>query len=457
MIWKNKINSGSILTLSILSLLVCSCIKIQSNKTGERSDSDSTQIDNEVLVRGIRIYGIGETSSPPIIFFNEQPLNINQDVYGNGKALTISCDIVAHNTPNLTLQIIHCDRNWRSTKNVFIQDPVNMRSNDFLIHRAPIGVRQYDYTAEISFPSKSSLLKIEHSGNYIAQVLDYYNSNKVLAEAKFFVVEDNAKISFIAQSGFYESAQTDVPQHGFRVTSEILPDYTIFGYNIKALVLYESGKWNFPIVAEESTNEFKKGYIFARWFQSFSSRVNADFMNIPAGNEHRLLDLTDISSFPFIGTQSLTTPLSDLPRNGGAVADNNGVLLIPLIPSNEEDYIPFEFRLDLKGGSVLQDICVVGTFNDWTPSDKWRLFYDPKTGYYRTRGLIRRAKHEYEYLAGKWNYDLNVLTEYEPTLLEGNSKTSTKLFYGFVYYQDIALGSYDRIIGFSSVYTGSYK
>lgn len=68
MIWKNKINSGSILTLSILSLLVCSCIKIQSNKTGERSDSDSTQIDNEVLVRGIRIYGIGETSSPPIIF-----------------------------------------------------------------------------------------------------------------------------------------------------------------------------------------------------------------------------------------------------------------------------------------------------------------------------------------------------------------------------------------------------
>ena len=50
----------------------------------------------------------------------------------------------------------------------------------------------------------------------------------------------------------------------------------------------------------------------------------AEFYNIASGNEHRILDLTDITLFPALG-QVLTTPLSDLPRQGFVEYDNNGV------------------------------------------------------------------------------------------------------------------------------------
>jgi len=457
-ICKKKILSKTLLISVACSLSLCmlSCSTIdKTQKVKSESQTADKALENDILVRGIRIYGFGEPTSPPVMFVSQTITTANND-YSTGRAITISCDISSTNLPNLALKLIHCDRNWKPTNNAFIQDEARLQTSDFKIELAPIGIKRYDYTAEISFPSRTSLIKIEHSGNYIARITDYYNREKILAECRFFVVEDKAKLNMFSQSTFFESGQTNRVQHGLAITAEVLPDYSIFGNYIKSVVLYESGKWLLPTVADEYAREFEAGKIFTRWNAIFSSRILAEFANIPAGNEHRLLDLTDINLFPDFGSMPTSTPLSDLPRSGNTVyADNNGNFISRPLRTNEEDYLPFEFKLDLRGGVVMQDICVVGTFNNWIPDEKSRMFYDDKTGFYKSVNLLKRGIHEYEYVAGKWDYDKNILTNYEATLLEGNSRNTTKLFYGFAYYQDPSLGGFDRIIAYSSHYTGS--
>ena len=69
------------------------------------------------------------------------------------------------------------------------------------------------------------------------------------------------------------------------------------------------------------------------------------------------------------------------------------------------------------------------------------------SGFYEARGWIKRAMHEYEYVSGNWDEDRGILRHADATLLEGNTTSSSQLFYAFVYYHETAGGGYDRIIG----------
>jgi hypothetical protein len=203
-----------------------------------------------------------------------------------------------------------------------------------------------------------------------------------------------------------------------------------------------------PMIAtpDNARQNSAPGEVWTDWSGYLGTRAVAEFKNLPAGNEHRLLDLTDISLYPVTGG-IITTPLSDLPRQGFSEYDNNGVAVARFVPLSDAEYVYFEFRLDLRGTEVKQDIAVIGTFNNWTPSREWRMFYDPQTGFYVARGLIKRALHEYEYVSGTWDEDAGVVRNAEPTLLEGNTRLATQLFYGFVYYHEQSAGGYDRVIG----------
>jgi hypothetical protein len=120
------------------------------------------------------------------------------------------------------------------------------------------------------------------------------------------------------------------------------------------------------------------------------------------------------------------------------------------VPLRDAEYVYFEFRLELKGTEVKQDLAVVGTFNDWQPTREWRMYYDQQTGFYIARGWVKRALHEYQYVAGTWDEDAGILRDADATLLEGNSSMSTQRFLAFVYYRESTAGGYDRVIGAGS-------
>lgn len=430
---------GGLLLLAFLMGL-SSCVPL--SRLTAAADSLRT---TKATILDLRIYGMGDPASPPILRIADK----NRPASGLGNdALTLAFEMRSDAPPNLVLQLVHCDRNWVPTENIFVQDPIRLQSTEFFVERAPIGVRYYDYMANISFPQPGSRLQLEHAGNYRALILDYYDRKTVLAETRFFVVQGKADVDVTVFSDFYTSAQTEELQHGLKVQVEAQPDLDMFGSQINQIALYQKGAWYSPMLAspENDRNDRLPGTAWVQWFPSFSGKSIAVFSNLPAGNEHRLLDLTDLIYYPSTGG-TLSTPLSDLPRNGFTQFDNNGVTPDRYVPLSDADYVDFEFRLDLKGFDVKEDIFVVGTFNNWLPTLDWKMHYDTASRFFVARGPIRRAFHEYEYISGHWDADAMALRDGDGALLEGNLTAASIPYYAFVYYRDIASGGYDRIIG----------
>lgn len=433
-----------LLAVFLASSLVGSCVVPRAGSS-TNSEREPEVIDSVARVLEMRVHGTDSDGSPPFLRF-VQP---GSKYGGQGsEQLTVEFELRSPRYPNLALDLVHCDRYWRPTQNIFVQDPARLRTFDFDIQRAPIGVRRYDYECSITFPRSGSRIRIEHSGNYLARVVDYDNPDIVLGEARFYVLEGSCAVGMNVSSDFYESMQTETPQHGLRIYVEAEPSVEIFGSQIEAIALIENGMWYSPVIASDNVidNRGLKGNPWVRWYPSFTGKVAADFRNIPAGNEHRILDLTDVIGYPSIPAR-ISTPLSDLPRRGFAQYDNNGISISRILPSGDEDYVHFEFRLDLLGKEVEEDIFVIGTFTRWLPLPEWRMRFDSLTRYYVSDGYIRRAVQEYQYVAGKWDGSAQVLEDADASLLEGNVKQTNSIFYALAYYRETSAGGYDRIVG----------
>jgi hypothetical protein len=438
----------------LLALNHAGCISLQRSSSGSAANDSTDTHEKITRVRWVRIHGAENEAAPPIM-----RLPGSKGANGIGStALTLTCDLVSEGIPNLVLTLVHCDHNWQPTASIFVQDVMHLRTADLDISRSPMGVRQYDYTVSATFPRADASLRIQYSGNYLARLVDYYDNARVLAEARFFVVDSKAAVDVAIYSDLYQSAQTEVIQRGLKVQVGAETATDLFSSQVNAIALYHSGEWMRPMLAtaENFMAENKPGEAWARWSSYVGGRALAEFGNLPSGNEHRLLDLTDLGLFP--PTNGIvTTPLSDLPRREFYQYDNNGVAITRLIPSQDQDYVTFEFRLNLGGSEVKQDICVVGTFNNWTPSAEWRMSFDRRSGLYIVRGLIRRALHEYEYVSGDWDEDAQTLRHADASLIEGNSTMTSDPYYAFVYYRDPTAGGYDRIIGGGIGWSGSVR
>jgi hypothetical protein len=183
------------------------------------------------------------------------------------------------------------------------------------------------------------------------------------------------------------------------------------------------------------------------WSPWYGGKIVAEVTNIPSGNEHRILDLTDFSRYPS-NSGLISKAFSDQPRYATfGEYDNNGIPRFEYVPTGDDDFVYFEFRLDLESEEVFDDMAVVGTFNNWTPSWDWRLVYDESSNRYVARGWLKRAVHEYEYVNGEWNVDKGILERAEATLLEGNSVYATQQWYALAYYANQTSLKYDRIVG----------
>jgi len=431
----------------LLLVMIASCVP-PAARTGGDSGAGGGDSLMSVQLRAGRIHGTGSSLSPPIL--RVAPPGTFDPPQGFGAAsLTIQADLIADAPPTLSLELTHCDQNWVPTRSVFIQDQAKLRAGDVQIYVPPYGADGYDYSATVTFPSETNNVEIRYSGNYLARLVDAFNPDNIVAEFRFFAVEPTAGVELEMISDFFESAWTEKVQEGLRARVEVMPPTDLFSSGFQAIHLIESGKWSQPFIASEfeSREPRDRGEVRSTWSDGYGGKVIAEFRNIPSGNEHRILDLTDRMNFP-PGDGVYSTRLSDQPRFANfSEHDNDGMARYDFVPPEDQDYVYFEFRLDIEGERIYDDMAVVGTFNNWTPTWDWRLVYDPDSRRYLARGWISRAVHEYEYVSGKWNVDTGLLERAEATLLEGNSVYASQTWYALAYYRNQTANAYDRIVG----------
>ncbi|HET9131424.1 MAG TPA: hypothetical protein VFO86_10775, partial [Terriglobia bacterium] len=159
--------------------------------------------------------------------------------------------------------------------------------------------------------------------------------------------------------------------------------------------------------------------------------------NVLPGNEYRRLDLTNVDYYP-PNTLSRNRDGADVSRvfHQGA-ADRDGLSTI-VTDSRYADYIQYQFELDREADDV-SPLYIVGDFNGWMPGEAWKMKYDSATQRYILLASLRRGTYDYQYVCNgnDWNG------------VEGNDWRTVNVYSAFVYYHDVRLGGFDRIIGFA--------
>lgn len=137
---------------------------------------------------------------------------------------------------------------------------------------------------------------------------------------------------------------------------------------------------------------------------------------------------------------------------------DDGALTTSTISSTNNEYVPIEFLLDPSPGKPsVNDVFLVGSFNNWRPDRTWMMSWNEELRMYRLRQWIRRGRHNYLYATGRLNVDDGQVTDVSYEEFEGNTASNSNSYLAFTYARILEYGGYDTIIsvGASNIYAAS--
>lgn len=406
-------------------------------------------INESVLVRFIRIYGEKSERNPPIIIVNaEQASSIPTIV---DQKIIIEFDITSVVPPSLFAKFYHCSINWEEDANIFLNNITQNRTSNIIWETAPISSKYYNFRGKIFVPNEQ--VKFSYAGNWKVKLFDYRNPDKPIAESRFFVVKPiiTTEIRFFS-SFYYPAFNVTSSAYDIEVVVQNKSKITLLENNLHSVVIFRNNRWNEPFVistlpkAQELSNNLRykpSTNIFGFLQTGKFFRIES----IPAENKYRILDLTDLSTFPATNSP-IRLPLSDVRRRGSYTEfDDDGSMITYYLNPSYDDYILVEFVLDPEGWISPNEVFLSGSFNNWNPNRDWQLQYDEKERLYKFRQWIRRARHNFMYATGILNHEENRVEKISFEEYEGNTVASGHTFIAFVYYRNPSFGGYDEIIG----------
>ncbi|MBL7976313.1 MAG: DUF5103 domain-containing protein [Candidatus Kapabacteria bacterium] len=407
------------------------------------------------LVRFVRVYGGNDETLPPVLLVKQRSQEIFP-TYG-ARTVTIELDVQSPIPPSLYAVVAHCSADWTEDGNVFLNDVTYSRTSDIDWRMSAVQNSYYSYRGKLSLPNQT--LKIPYGGNWKVKFYEFGNDTTLYAEARIFAVDCSAECTIDIYNDFYEPTHKASPS---ALTLEALvgSSISIADIQMNTAVFYRMNRWNEPFVTSQSSSlPTTTGRSSRGGFQTLiggSAAVGKRFriMEIPAENDYRILDMTNTAQYPS-GTVPVRMPLSDLRRNGTIYyRADDGAMITRGIPMIYDDYVPIEFVLDPENRLPQEDVFVVGSFNNWTPSAEWQMHYNEQDRLYKLRHWVRRARHNYMYATGRINADTRQPENISYEEFEGNNAAAGNTFIAFIYYRDINFGGYDSItaVGAASIF-----
>ncbi len=399
------------------------------------------------ILRMIRAYGDNERE-PPILILSSGG---NYEANVGSQSITVEMDISANVPPNLYARFVHCTADWNETPNQFYQDIAQRRFSNISWQSSTFSNSYYSYRGKFTFPDIN--IKLKYSGNWKVLFYDYQNDTTLFASAKFFIAETRAGAEISIWNAMYEPA-FHVSSTCYNLEARVWSNLNILDNNVHSCVLYRNNRYDEPIVITDNPdiNQYKNlyRYTFNKMISGFiTSRKSFRIEGIPAENEYRVLDLTNMGYFPRVD-YPMRLPLADLRRNGTFFQyDDEGVMLTDRISSTADDYVNVEFIMEPEWAISKDDVFIIGSMNGWQPTADWQMYYDEVDRYYKLSHWVRRGKHDYLYASGTLDYDQNKFVNFSTDEYEGNTSLNDHYFLAFFYYHDIASGGFDAIIAVS--------
>ncbi|MCX6141177.1 MAG: DUF5103 domain-containing protein [Candidatus Kapabacteria bacterium] len=399
-------------------------------------------------VRMIRAYGGTNEQLPPIVMLDSEA----EHEVGSPFA-TVEFDLAANTIPNVYARATHCTADWRPDDNGFLADITNRTS---LVNwsLAPERSKYYRYRGKIKIPNEQTTLKF--SGNWLITIYDL-NTDAPIAQTRIFAVNKRAAMQLAFMTDFYEPKKR-VSSIAYTIEATVTERTgKLLTNNLHTVTYYRNHRWNEPfIVSDQVSTDLNPRGVGNAIVGILQGGKVFRISRLPAQNEYRVLDLTDLSRFPFTG-QPVRMPLSDLRRNGMFIQkSDDGALITDMVSGYNDEYVPVEINLDpAPGGASEDDVFVVGSFNNWKPDRTWMMHYDEELRLYRCRNWLRRGRQDYLYATGRLSADSDEILDLSFEEFEGNTASASNSFVAFAYYREFDFGGYDGIVAVtaSNIYT----
>ena len=109
-------------------------------------------------------------------------------------AVSIDFDLLKNNSESLQYQLIHCDKDWKKS-NISSMDAIDGFDIDY-IENQKISYGPIQQYIHYNFKLPNNHTNFLISGNYIIKIFSEGESNKPIANIKFFVSEQSSNVNF---------------------------------------------------------------------------------------------------------------------------------------------------------------------------------------------------------------------------------------------------------------------
>jgi len=405
------------------------------------------EINQKYQLKFIRVYG-GETeSNPPILVIQNE--TVKKDVSIGSTTITIEFDFQADVPPSIYAKFFHCAADWNETDNVFLNDIVFNRTSNINWESAPFFSTNYSWRGTIKAPDAQ--VKFNYAGNWKVKLFDYDDDSKPIGEARFFVLLPKVEAEMSIYTTFY-SPEARVASSGMDIETIVYASQNLIDSRLNTVVVYRNNRWFEPYYITErrdlniNPKQYRTRYnSMEGGIASAGKRFRLE--GIPAENEYRIINLTNLAEYPRINGP-VRLSFSDLRRNSyfDEYADD-GYMTTNFVTSSNDGYIYLEFLLDPDGWISNDDVFVVGSFNNWKPTEDWMMYYDEDERFYKLRQWVRRGRHNYLYGTGRLNIDTKEVERQSFEEYEGNTSSTSNTYISFIYYREFDYGGYDALVG----------
>ncbi|MFM7773435.1 MAG: type IX secretion system plug protein domain-containing protein, partial [Candidatus Kapaibacterium sp.] len=386
--------------------------------------------EDAAVVRAVRVFGGSNETLPPVLLAQRRSPDV-RPAYGEDR-LTLEIDVQAPVPPAYSIRFVHCRADWSEDNNMFLSDIAFMQTSRIDWQLAPPGCTYYTYRGRVVFPNES--VRIPYGGNWKVRITEFGSDEKTYAEARFFAVDAAAHCSMNILSDLYEPRLRASPA-ALNIETTVTAPALLSDLQMRSAVFYRLNRWNEPMPASAAgltlpTFRSTSPLSFVSGVITAGKRFLVQ--QVPAENEYRVLDCTNLAQFPRV-TSPIRLPFYDIRRNGSFVwRAHNGGMVTTGVPMMYDDYVPVEFVLDPENRPSREDVFVLGSFNNWTPSRAWSMVYNDSTRLYTARGWVRRAVHDYAYATGRINADSYACEDISFEECEGNTVGAGHTFVCFV-------------------------
>ena len=390
--------------------------------------ANTTFAKEDYAIKTLRVFQKNNQTSFPISIF--------------GSKITIEFDLKCNDLPNWEIQFVFCDKNWQPYESGVLRDDIYNTERNLWFEKLPYRSENADYHYANSFPNEN--VKFPFSGKWMFFIQDAYNSDVIYAEGKFYVINDNIIDLKTTISEERLHGKNVVPAvfgevWDFKISVSVHD--SLFVEKVDFVEIIENKKLEDPIIIEKNyDNEFN--YYEIDSYNSLSFFVK----NFQPGSAYRQVDLMNKSKHQAPKTDAHFDGIEVSNKFNPSKNDNFGGSKIMNYKNINSEYLDVKFKLRTPD-EYYKNIFLVGSFTNWDIYPEFKLV--EKDGIFSTNVELKRGVYDYQYVIA--DIEDNYLTNINWIELEGNSWTTNREFYIFLFYKTDELGGYDKIIAYKKL------